>query len=251
VRGFASTLAVMWRLSIPYFHSEDRWTGRALLGAVISIELAIVAIHVMVNRWNARFFNALQDRNWDRFGEELLVFCVLAAALIALSVYQLYLSQWLRIRWRRWMTSRYLGLWLDGSNHYRMQLQGDTADNPDQRIAEDIQIFVDRTLSLGTGLLGAVVSLASFVVVLWTLSASAPLHIRGGDWTIPGYLVWAALFLASTGTTLAHLLGRALIKLNFGQQRFEADFRFNLVLARENSEQIALLHAKKPRGSGS
>jgi putative ATP-binding cassette transporter len=244
VSGFASTLVATWRLAIPYFRSEDRWPARGLLSAVIVIELAIVAIHVMINRWNARFFNALQDRNWDRFGGELLFFCILAAVLIVLIVYQLYLSQWLRIRWRQWMTKRYLHQWLDAGNHYRMQLLGDAADNPDQRVAEDIQIFVDRTLSIATGLLGAIVSLASFLVVLWTLSAGAPLRLFGSGWTIPGYLVWAALLLAAIGTTLAHLLGRALIKLNFNQQRFEADFRFNLVRARENSEQIALMHGE-------
>jgi len=235
------TLATIWRLARPYFVSEDRWAGRVLLGSVIAIELSIVAINVMLNQWNNRFYNALQERNWDNFVWELLFFCALAAAFIVLAVYQLYLNQWLQIRWRRWMTQQYLGHWLDGANHYRMQLLGDSADNPDQRIAEDINLFVDRTLTLTVGLLSAIVTLLSFLTILWTLSALAPLRLFGSTFAIPGYLVWAAVLYALVGTALTHLVGWPLVALNFRQQRFEADFRFNLVRVRENSEQIALL----------
>jgi putative ATP-binding cassette transporter len=247
LRDFGSTLAIIWRLASPYFYSEDRWPGRILLAAVVAIELAIVAINVLLNQWNARFYNAVQERNWDNFVSELLFFCVLAAIFILLAVYQLYLNQWLQIRWRRWMTVQYLGYWLEDGNHYRMQLLGDAADNPDQRIAEDIKAFIDAgassvgILPIGLGLLNSVVTLASFSVILWNLSATAPLHLFGSQWNIPGYLVWAALVYAALGTVLTHLIGRPLTALNFNQQRFEADFRFNLVRVRENSEQIALL----------
>jgi vitamin B12/bleomycin/antimicrobial peptide transport system ATP-binding/permease protein len=241
VSSLLTTLATIWRLARPYFFSEDRWAGRALLAAVIAIELSIVAINVMLNQWNNRFYNALQERNWDNFVWELLFFCALAAAFIVLAVYQLYLNQWLQIRWRRWMTQQYLGHWLDAANHYRMQLLGDSADNPDQRIAEDINLFVDRTLTLTVGLLSAIVTLLSFLTILWTLSALAPLRLFGTTFDIPGYLVWAALLYAVVGTVLTHLIGWPLVSLNFRQQRFEADFRFNLVRVRENSEQIALL----------
>src|SRR3954468_20512297 len=239
-----TTLATIWRLALPYFNSEDKWPGRLLLAAVVAIELAVVGVTVLINQWNARFYNALQDRNWDSFVSELLFFCVLAAAYIVLRVYQLYLNQWLQIRWRRWMTERYIGHWLDGANHYRMQMLGDAADNPDQRIAEDIKQFIELFLYVAVGLLGAIVSLASFVVILWGLSAAAPLTLYGETWNIPGYLVWAALGYAAVGTLLTHLIGRPLIALNFNQQRYEADFRFNLVRVRENSEQIALLRGE-------
>lgn len=242
--GLSSTLATIWRLAAPYFRSEDRLAGRLLLGAVVAIELAIVAITVLINQWNNRFYNALQDRNWDAFVSELMFFCALAAAFIVLAVYQLYLNQWLQIRWRRWMTKAYLGDWLDGANHYRMQLLGDAADNPDQRLTEDIQMFIERTLTIGIGLLSAIVTLGSFVIILWGLSAAAPLQLFGSDWTIPGYLVWAALIYAVIGTLVTHLIGWPLVQLNFNQQRFEADFRFNLVRVRENSEQIALLEGE-------
>jgi putative ATP-binding cassette transporter len=245
VPGTFSTLATVWRIASPYFRSQDRWPGRLLLAAVIAIELSIVGITVLLNEWNNRFYNALQDRNWDAFVNQLLYFCVLAGIYIVLAVYQLYLNQWLQIRWRRWLTGSYLDHWLTGANHYRMQLLGEAADNPDQRIAEDIQMFIDRTLSIGVGLLGAIVTLGSFVVILWSLSAAAPLNLFGMSVVIPGYLVWAALLYAILGTALTHLIGRALIALNFQQQRYEADFRFNLVRVRENSEQIALLDGER------
>jgi len=245
VSRLISTLATIWRLARPYFMAEDRFAGRLLLAAVIVIELSTVGITVLLNQWNNRFYNALQERNWDAFVYELAFFCVLAAIYIVLAVYQLYLNQWLQIRWRRWMTRQYLGHWLDDSNHYRMQLLGDAADNPDQRISEDINLFIDRTLTLSVGLLSAVVTLASFVVILWSLSATAPLHLFGATVAIPGYLVWAALLYAILGTWLTHLVGWPLVSLNFRQQRFEADFRFNLVRVRENSEQIALLSGER------
>jgi putative ATP-binding cassette transporter len=241
VKSLASTIATIWRLSIPYFRSDDRWAGRVLLGAVIAVELSLVAIQVILNEWYNRFYNTLQDHNWDAFVSAILFFCVLAAVYTVLAVYQLYLNQWLQIRWRRWMTQTYLHQWLNAANHYRMQLLGDSADNPDQRIAEDLQLFVQYTLTICTGLLNSIVTLCSFIVILWTLSAHAPLHLFGANFDIPGYLVWAALIYAVIGTLLTHLIGWRLIPLNFQQQRFEADFRFNLVRTRENAEQIAAL----------
>jgi putative ATP-binding cassette transporter len=244
VNNIRSTLAAVWRIAIPYFRSDDKWAGRGLLAAVIAIELAVVFLNVLFNRWNNVFYNALQERNRDVFTYQIGYFCVLAAIYIALKVYQLYLNQWLQIRWRRWMTDRYLGGWLHDANHYRMQLLGDAADNPDQRIAEDTQRFVEQTLALGIGLLSAVVTLASFIFILWGLSNEAPLHLFGMEVAIPGYLVWGALIYALLGTVLTHLIGWPLVGLNFQQQRYEADFRFNLVRARENGEQIALLHGE-------
>ena len=186
MNNIRSTLATVWRIAAPYFRSEDKWAGRALLAAVITIQLALVAIDVLVNQWQNRFFNALQEYNWDVFVREIGIFCLLATCAIALAVYQLYLNQWLQIRWRRWLTRHYLGEWMHGANHYRMQLQGDAADNPDQRIAEDVNLFVDRTLNIGLSLLNSVVTLFSFIIILWGLSAAAPLHLFGKEYAIPG-----------------------------------------------------------------
>jgi putative ATP-binding cassette transporter len=244
VNNIRSTLAIVWRIAAPYFRSEDKLAGRVLLAAVIAIELSLVLINVLLNQWNNRFYNALQEKNWDGFVREIGIFTLLATFYIALSVYQLYLNQWLQIRWRRWMTSTYLGEWLHSANHYRMQLKGDAADNPDQRITDDVKMFVDQTLNIGVGLLSAVVTLASFVVILWGLSAESPLHMFGREFAIPGYLVWGALIYAIFGTALTQWIGSPLVNLDFQQQRYEADFRFNLVRVRENSEQIALLQGE-------
>lgn len=244
MKNIRSTLATVWRIASPYFNSDDKWAGRGLLAAVVILELAAVFLTVLFNRWNNVFYNALQERDQAVFTYQIGYFCVLATFWIGLKVYQLYLNQWLQIRWRRWMTTRYLGGWLHDANHYRMQLLGDAADNPDQRIADDTQRFVEQTLALGINLLSSVVTLASFVFILWGLSNQAPLHLYGKEIALPGYLVWGALIYAILGTVLTHLIGRPLVDLNFRQQRFEADFRFNLVRTRENAEQIALLHGE-------
>jgi len=241
MRGIAHTLAQVARLSLPYFRCEDRWAGRGLLGAILVIELAQVGIAVLLNSWNARFYDALQHKNATAFGYELMVFCALAGSFILLAVYQLYMGQALQIRWRQWMTNRLLGSWLKESTPYRMQLSADCTDNPDQRIAEDIKLFVSNTLSLGTGLLGVVVTLGSFIVILWGLSAAAPLTLFGHALGVPGYLLWVAIVYAVAGTAITHWIGRPLVDLDIEQQRREADFRAGLLRVRENAEQIALL----------
>jgi len=238
VRNLLAALDDVRRIAMPYFNSEDRWPGRFLLVGVIALEFSIVALNVLFNQWNARFYNAIEVRDWDAFQLEMLIFAGLAALFIVAAVYQLYLQLWLRIRWRRWMTEQYLVRWLHDATHYRMRLTGDVADNPDQRIAEDLDQFADYAIRIGIGFLGSVATLVSFVTILWQLSNQAQTPWLG---SIPGYLVWSALFYAVAGTWLAHLIGRPLVRLNFNQQRYEADFRYHLVRMRENGEQVALL----------
>lgn len=244
MRSIFIFLAEVRRLAIPYFKGEDRWPGRILLVAVIFLELASVFLNVQFNEWNARFYNAVQNKDFTTFQHELLYFCGLAVLLIIAAVYQLYLRQWLRIRWRTWLTDKYLGRWLNGSTHYRMRTVGDPADNPDQRIAEDLELFTDRTVDLAIGLLNAVVTIASFAVILWMLSNQAPLTLFGYNVAIPGYLLWVSLIYAALGTLITHLIGNVLAALNFNLQRTEADFRYHLVRVRENGEQIALLQGE-------
>ncbi len=239
--NFRNTARNFTHIAAPYFRGEDRWWGRILLIAVIALQLFQVWLNVKFNAWYNTFYNALQNKDWDTFLYQFGVFTVLAAAFIVTAVYQLYLQQWLQIRWRRWLTDRYLGRWLGQGTHYRMRLKGDQADNPDQRIADDVRMFINSTLDIGISLLGSIVTLASFVVILWNLSATSPLMIGSHSYNIPGYLVWAALIYAIIGTWVTHLVGRPLIKLNFDQQRYEADFRFSLVRLRENAEEVTLL----------
>jgi vitamin B12/bleomycin/antimicrobial peptide transport system ATP-binding/permease protein len=228
-----------WTLTRPYWFSEDRWAGRGLLLLVILLNLAIVYINVLLNQWNNTFYNALQDKDYAVFWSQLVRFTWLAALFIVFAVYQLYLNQMLQIRWRRWLTERYLQAWLRDGAYYRMQLTAGDTDNPDQRIAEDLRLFVAGTLVLGIGGMRAVVTLVSFLGILWGLSGSVTLPIGAGI-TVPGYMVWAALLYAVAGTWLTNLIGRPLVRLNFEQQRYEADFRFGLVRFRENAEGVAL-----------
>ena len=229
-----------WGLIKPYWSSEERYSAWLLLAAVIGLTLAMVYMNVQFNSWYNEFYNALQEKNKEEFFHLMIRFAILAAIYITMAVYAFYLNQMLQIRWRRWMTDVYLKRWLAERTYYRMQLTGAPADNPDQRIAEDFKLFVDETLSLSLGLLNAVVTLGSFVGILWTLSGPFAIPYNGGEVVIPGYMVWAALVYAIVGTWMTHKIGKPLIGLNFNQQRFEADFRFGLVRFRENTEGVAL-----------
>src|SRR3984957_16758221 len=229
-----------WRLAQCYWTSEEKWSAWGLLVGVIALNLGNVYVSVRINEWNRSFYNALQAFDREGLFQQLGNFGILVFFAISMSVYSLYLSQMLQIRWRRWLTNRYLGSWLAERIYYQLELRGRT-DNPDQRIAEDLGQFTTFVLSLSMGLISSVVSLISFLVILWGLSG--PADIALGSWTtvhIPGYLVWAALLYAGIGTWLTIKIGRPLVPLNYARQRFEADFRFSLMRLRENAESVAL-----------
>jgi vitamin B12/bleomycin/antimicrobial peptide transport system ATP-binding/permease protein len=229
----------------PYWTSEERRIAWLLLIANIVLTLAMVYMTVLFNQWYNLFYNTLQDKAQAEFFHQIGRFCVLATIYIVIAVYRIYLNQMLQIRWRRWLTDRYLKDWLADRSYYRMQLKADGTDNPDQRIAEDFRLFVEETLSLGLGFLNAVVTLASFVGILWLLSGSFEIPFRGTTYVIYGYMVWVAIVYAIVGTWLTHKIGKPLISLNFNQQKYEADFRFNLVRFRENSEGVALYRGEE------
>ena len=224
----------------PYWFSEDRWAARGLLLAVVLLTLGMVYLTVLLNQWNNAFYSALQDKNLVAFRGQLLRVTWLIGIFIVLAVYQVYLNQMLEIRWRRWLTDRYLRAWLADGAYYRMQLVARETDNPDQRIAEDVHLLAAQTLGLFTGGLRAIVTLVTFVAILWGLSGTFTLPVGGFSLTIPGYIVWVAVLYAMAGTWLTDWLGRPLVRLNFDKQRYEADFRFSLVRFRENTEGVAL-----------
>jgi putative ATP-binding cassette transporter len=234
-----NTFKAAWSLTKPYWTSEEKWSAWALLLGIIALNLGTVYITVLINEWNNAYYNALQELNLQKFFQQLGIFCVLAAIFIIISVYSLYFTQMLQVRWRRWLTRRFLASWLGNRAYYRMQLAPRT-DNPDQRISEDLDQFTSYVLRLSLGLLTSIVTLISFIVILWGLSGPASIPL--GGWAvlhIPGYLVWAALIYAGIGTWLTIKIGRPLVPLNFAQQRFEADFRFSLMRVRENAESVA------------
>src|SRR5438445_232371 len=223
-----------WAMAVPYWRSEDRWAARALLLVVVMLSLRIVYLNVLVSQWNNAFYNALQDKNYAVFLHQLVRFSWLAVLYIIVAVYQLYLNQMLQIRWRRWLTDRYLQGWLAGGAYYRMQVAAAKTDNPDQRIAEDLNLFVSGTFGLAIGGLRAAVTLVSFVVILWGLSGTVVIPLGRASFAVPGYMVWTALVYAIVGTWVTSRIGRPLVQLNFEQQRYEADFRFGLVRFRED-----------------
>lgn len=233
-----SLLGKAWALSKPYWSSEERWTARALLVSIIGMALFMVYLDVQFNSWNNNFYNALQEKQSTDFWALILWFSFLAAVYIAVAGYNRYLNLLLQLRWRRWLTERYLQDWLRDRVHYRIELKGYGTDNVDQRIQEDLKDFASLTLSLGLDLLSSVVTLVTFAHILWTLSGPLTIPVFGGI-TIPGYMMWVALVYAIIGSTLTHTVGRALSGLNYQQQRYEANFRFDLVRLRENAESIA------------
>jgi len=245
----------VWALSQPYFASEEKWKARSLLLAIVVLNLGLVYMAVLFNDWNKLFYDSLQNKNAGVFWQQLGRFTYLAFAFIVIAVYKFYLTQLLEMRWRAWMTGHYLQRWLSNHAFYQLELarfskQPDTnqpnvqtqhnPDNPDQRIQEDINQFTSYTISLTMGLLNAVVTLASFVGILWGLSGGFAFSVQGTEYSIPGFMVWMAVLYCLAGSVLTHYIGRPQIKLNFEQQRLEADFRHHMVRVREYSESIAL-----------
>jgi putative ATP-binding cassette transporter len=248
LRKIRTHLGHVWQLSLPYFRSEERWRARFLLLACIGLNLGMVYVLVLLNDWNRVFYDALQNRDADVFWQQLQMFGILATAFIVVAVYRFYLTQLLEIRWRAWMTRDFIRRWSTQNIFYQLELSqfatlgenSSRADNPDQRIQEDIQLFTSDTVGLSLGLLDALVTLGSFVGILWVLSGSFDFHYQENVFTIPGFMVWMALIYALGGSLIGHFLGRSMSPLNYAQQRLEANFRHHLMRVREYSEAIAL-----------
>ena len=236
-----------WRLMSSYWHSQEKWKARGLLAGVIALTLGQVYMLVLLNGWNNDFYNALQQRAFESFWPLIGQFAGFAFLHIIFAVYAVYVRQILEIKWRKWMTDKYLDRWLGHQTYYRLQVAGqDDMDNPDQRIADDVNSFVNLTLGLFVGVLKQATSLVAFVVILWNLSGSLDIPLGDTVLSVPGYMVFVTLIYSVVGTWLAHKVGRKLIRLNYDQQRFEADFRFSMVRVRENSESVAFYGGEKP-----
>ena len=224
----------------PYWVSEERWAARGLLAVIIMLNLGIVWVNVGLNTWNGEFYNALQDKKFDLFKSLVLEFGGWALLFIVFTVYQQYLRQMLQIRWRRWLTEKWLDRWTSNQSFYRLAVFEKVTDNPDQRIADDIKFFVEDTLKLSIDFLSSVVSFVTFVSILWALSGA--LEVAGIS--IQGYMVWVAIAYAVAGSFGAHWVGKRLAGLHVTQQRYEADFRYSLIRIRDNAEAIALYRAQ-------
>lgn len=269
MRALGFVLRDAWRLASPYFRSEERGQAWLLLGFIVAAIFIMNGLNVILNYWNAALVNSLTEKDLPGFFELLLTyrsgpagfmpgFVPIVALYIPVAIYRTYLNQVLQIRWRRWMTDRLLNEWLADRAYYTMSISArapadtgvaagmDGADNPDQRIAEDMRTFVEGTLALSLGLLSNIVNLVSFSIILWSLSGA--LEVWGIS--IPGYLFWVALLYAVIGSYLTHRIGWPLARLEFNHQRTEADFRFSLARLRENTEGVALLGGEAEEKAG-
>src|SRR6516225_1223720 len=257
--SFIPVVRQITRLADPYFITNDRrdlqlgglgahhvTEGRlasSLIIALVVINQLQVAINIRLSFFNRDWFNAIQNKDSTAFWSLLFgVFCFWAAIAVVSSLVEYYTESVLKIRWRRWMTERYYGLWLADGSLYRAALVGQAADNPDQRIAEDVRNFLNSTYAFSISLLSTVSTLVSFSIILWTIPVD--FTVPGTDLAVPGLPFWAALVFSVVGTWLTHLIGKPLVQLEFSRERYEADFRFALARLREYSEQVALLRGE-------
>lgn len=239
----------VWYLTKSYWQSEEKKKAFFLLACFIALTLGVVYMLVLLNQWNNSFYSALQNYDAKKIFDELIHFSWLAAIYILLAVYSYYLQQTLILNWRRWLTTRFIDIWLQNKTYYNLQMFGKDTDNPDQRISEDVRQFVEMTLSFGIGILKAFCTFASFVVILYNLSGSLSFTFMGKTWTINGYMLWASLLYSVIGTYITHIVGRKLVKINFIQQKYEADFRFSMIRLRESAESVAFYRGEAQEGS--
>lgn len=239
----------VWYLTKSYWQSEEKKKAFFLLGCIIALTLGVVYMLVLLNQWNNSFYSALQNYDAKKIFDELIHFSWLAAIYILLAVYSYYLQQTLILNWRRWLTTRFIDIWLQNKTYYNLQMFGKDTDNPDQRISEDVRQFVEMTLSFGIGILKSFCTFASFVVILYNLSGSLSFTFMGKTWTINGYMLWASLLYSVIGTYITHIVGRKLVKINFIQQKYEADFRFSMIRLRESAESVAFYRGEAQEGS--
>ncbi|WP_077048447.1 ABC transporter ATP-binding protein/permease [Pseudomonas sp. KK4] len=234
------TLRNFWRLARPFWASEQKYPALLLLVATVLMNLCLVGVNILNNFWNLHFYNALQALDYPGFIIGSFQFILLQMGLAAFTMGAFHFQQKLTLRWRRWATRNLLGQWLGSQRYQKLKLTETEVDNPDQRIAEDVDLFIVKSLKLSLGLMTSVVSLFSFLHILWQASSLVSVPFGDQSVVIPGLLVWIALVYALLGTGLAFWLGRALPHLNFMQQRREADFRFSLMRLRENADSVAL-----------
>ena len=238
----------VWYLTKSYWQSEEKKKAFWLLTCIIALTFGIVFMLVQLNTWNNSFYSALQNYDAEKISSELIHFSWLAAIYIILAVYSYYLQQTLILHWRRWLTTRFIDIWLQNKTYYNLQMFGKDTDNPDQRISEDVRQFVEMTLGFAIGILKSLCTFISFVFILYQLSGPLSFSFMGKTWTIHGYMLWASLLYSILGTYITHVVGRKLVKLNFIQQRYEADFRFSMIRLRESAESVAFYRGEAQEG---
>ncbi|MGN0902400.1 MAG: ABC transporter ATP-binding protein/permease, partial [Succinivibrio sp.] len=229
-----------------YWTSKDSLFSWFLLSLIIALTSGAIYLAKVFNSWYKSFWDTIQEYNLPGFKYQLMMFAILATIHVVVSVYNSYLRSMLSIRWRQWFTKKVMHDYLDADTYYKMQLEDRKTENPDQRISEDLGNFVSMTISLLLGTASDLAMLGTFGVVLWDLSHAVDMDLWGWHVHLPdGYMLYLAFAYAFIGTILTFIIGKPLVKLNFRQQRYEADFRFSLIRIRENSESISLYRGQK------
>ena len=236
------TLRLLARLGAAYWFSRDKRRARTLTLGLVLLTMAQVALAIWTNYWNRALFDALDQRSLAGLMQQGFIFIAIFVLTMAVTGVHLLVKRRLQLAWRQWLTERLVGNWMTKGHHYRLANTPGDHDNPDGRIAEDIRIATETAVSLGHTLLFAILILYSFVDILWSVSGSA--DVPGTSATVPGYMVLLAFLYAGAGTALSFALGRPLIGTTNRLQTAEANLRFELAHARENSEAIALLHGE-------
>jgi putative ATP-binding cassette transporter len=228
-----------WYLAKPFWSSSEKYSALFWLSIVITFSLLEVYMSVWLNKWDATFYNAIQNYDKAAFMKALFQGIYIMGLFVLTMLVGYYFNSILEIKWRKWLTHFYLNDWLDSKAYYKSRFTNAALDNPDQRISEDIREFIQLILSLFMGIFKSIVSLASFAVILWNLSGSFKFNLLNHHFYIPGYMLWMAVLYALLGTYITFKIGRPLIKLTYEQQMYEADFRYNLVRVREYAEHVA------------
>ena len=242
---FKEVIKRIWKIAMPYWaYSKERWGSLILLAVNIFVMVFQTRVSVRSTLWNRDWLTAFQTYDAQMWKQQIAVFLLIGAANTFTAQLNAYCESWLKIRWRRWMTARYVNYWLEGSAHYRMQLTGNETDNPDQRIAEDISQFINYTWLYSFSFVRNIISLVTYAAMLYDLSLTIPLMLGGKDWSFPGYFVVISVIWAVVETVITHLVGKPLARLQYQQQMYAANYRFALVRVRECSEQIALLRGE-------
>lgn len=225
-------------------HAIGGEPGRAALyvlgGSITLVIVATAAAQVALNAWNEPFYNAIERKAFHEFVTQLGVFFAIAGVLLVLNVAQMGLNQAIRLKLRELATQDLIGNWMTQRRAARISRAGKIGVNPDQRIHEDAFHLTELTTDLGIGLLQATLLLLSFIGVLWGLSRGITLHLAGHAFIIPGYMVWAALIYAATGSWFSWRVGRRLVHLQQTRYAREADFRVALVRGAEHADGVVL-----------
>jgi putative ATP-binding cassette transporter len=238
------------QLASGYYTSEEKWSAWGLTVVVLALTLLQIAVQVRFNFWNRDFFEALESRDIAAFYGQMWLFVGLALAGMTTAVFQLYARQTLQLRWRRWLVYRLQHRWLGDGRHYQLNFLPGAADNPDQRISENTRWATAMAVDMAIGLLQAALTLAFFIGILWTLSGPLYVMLGASEFTIPGYMVLAAVIYAGLGSGLTYLIGRPMVDINFRRNQAEADHRYAMARLRENSEAVALIRGESDEERG-